>query len=145
MSITLYPAQRVSFGSDQDTSEALVEGWSTPEQGQVWSDGPSATLRFKIDQVPPGSSLLISASPHLVGDIEEQRVVVYGNGLYITSVFLGRVGDFLVRLPPYIAVSVMMSGALDLSFAMPECRRPVGTSDVRKLGIALHAVELRNR
>lgn len=111
--------------------------------GQVWSDGPHALLRFSADAIPYDSRLVIHASPQLVDGLEEQRIAAFANGLYVRTLLLTRDGTMTLTLPSFVTVSVMMVGSLDLAFSIPDCRPPGGTSDRRKLGFALHTLELR--
>lgn len=139
----LLPNKVVEFGSGRNSADALVEGWSGLEAGQVWSDGPHALLRFSADAIPYDSRLVIHASPQLVDGLEEQRIAVFANGLYVRTLLLTRDGTMTLTLPSFVTVSVMMVGSLDLAFSIPDCRPPGGTSDRRKLGFALHTLELR--
>ncbi len=142
MSLQLINNQSVLFGLNEDSGAALLQGWSDPEVGQVWTSGLSAVLRFALPRLSHGSVVVLQASPHLTDDLSAQRVVVYGNGLYVGSWHLRSDGQIAIPLPSFVGMSVLVSGLLDLAFELPDCCSGSG-EDRRLLAFALHGLLLR--
>ena len=143
MTIPLKVNETIVFGVGERSAPALLQGWGNPEDGQVWTEGSNAVLRFSLFSVPMGSVLDFRASPHLSDTVRAQRVGIYGNGLYAGSRLLDENGEFTIAMPPFICMSVIVSGTLDLAFDIPGCR-PGSGADKRMLGFALHSLTLRS-
>lgn len=145
MSVWLQLNKPIEFGAGQPSVDALVSGWSHPEAGFVWTDGPQASLSLSVDRLPQNSRLIINATPYLSEGDSHQSVFVYGNGLLMRYARLDSAGVLDVLIPPYMANNVLVVGGLSLTLALPDCKKPPDRKDARKLGIALHRIELRTR
>ncbi|WP_132255281.1 hypothetical protein [Methylobacterium segetis] len=143
MTIPLRTGQAIRFGAGEAGLRAIGTGWSAPEPGQVWSDGPEAWLHLGLGHVPSGSRLVIHASPYLGDGSDHQPVLLFGNGAFLHSGRLERDGTLACSIPTYLTPGLIAFGQLDLAFALPGCRIDRGGADSRRLGLALHALQLQ--
>jgi hypothetical protein len=132
------PAAGLLFGSAAAGSY-LGLGWSGPEENGRWTDGPSATIRFSLQDRRPGV-LEIDMRPYLGGGkIAGQHLVVTLNGRAIQSLTVREPGftTYEITVPAEILLSENR-----LRFEMPDASSPMkeeNAGDRRQLSLFVRA------
>ncbi len=126
----------LSFGIGQTGQSHLGRGWSTPEEGYVWSVGRSSEIALAL---PAGRGRLVlelDCEPFLLPpDVTHQDFRLLLNGILLETRRLGGAWTWRVRLP----------AATDsrLSITLQREAGPVRTSgDTRDLGLRLMRLTL---
>jgi sulfatase-like protein len=131
----------LTAGQGGTAAPYLGEGWSAPELGFTWSDGPDATLEIPVTR-PSGSALRLSMalSPYTGPGVDRQVVEVTANGSSVGSWALSQPDQISVHLAPEL-----VGRYLRLVLHLPNARSPrqLGrSSDPRRLGVALSSLRL---
>jgi hypothetical protein len=135
-----YLGTTIKFGNDQQSQDFTISGWSSPDDGSLWSDGGSATIAFSMNRSHSTlMNLQINAYPFIVEHKHEiQRVAVYLNkhelGNYSFTQSQPQDMEFLIE-PDYLNEQVQY-----LTFYFPDAISPLElgiSGDSRDLAIAL--------
>jgi hypothetical protein len=133
----------ITFGVDGDASPLLGDGWSVPEGGFTWTDGPQSSLSIPYAAGDGILHLLMRAFPMRAPPaILTQRVCVIANDVSCGTETLVR--DTLLAFP-LSTVASGKPGRLSVILQNPDAARPadhVETSDRRLLGLALREIKL---
>lgn len=140
--------QRVDFTGNGDSRIYKTHGWSGQEENHCWTEGPQAGLRFQLQGERRGgkqTNLLfrLNAFPYLGGGLPFQEIRVIVNGQHLGTWQISDNGWFEAEIPSdqVMEYDRLLEIALDISD--PTAPREVGrSSDYRKLGIAVQAVEI---
>ena len=120
--------------------EVLWEGWSTIEEGYVWSCQTDAVLHFTL---PANREYLIrlTAQGFVAGEVAQQRVAVFVDDVHLGDASVDGFGVIECRVP-----ARQTSGTI-LRLHLPDARRPCdvnpGSRDDRLLGLSLRHVVIR--
>lgn len=69
-----------SFGTSDIGVEGLVSGWSAPEEGHVWNDGPEACLLITTTPFAEPCRITVGAAPFIRDRHPRQEATLYVNG-----------------------------------------------------------------
>lgn len=118
----------------------LGGGWSPPEGWGVWSDGPQASLSFRLERWPAEATIQLVATAYTAGGPQEVTFLFNGESLR-TVVFSDR-RSLRVSLPVPVPLR-RRDNELLVRVARPVSPRELGRSaDARKLGLGLQSLEL---
>jgi hypothetical protein len=122
----------------------LAEGWSLPELGGVWSDGPEATLRLPLPEGGEGPLIVeLELHPFTVADDDSRTVEVFFDGrqrrieLHPSD---PRNQPVRVRIQPRPARRLL---ELDMLVRNPAHPPEHGIDDERRLGVHLRSLTVR--
>lgn len=146
----LLPGRTVHFGSGGTGEPLLVSGWSRssdPEEKVTWSSGDTATLRFGVAQSVAKSEIKLTFIPFVVpGVVNEQRFRVSLDGATLGEcVATDRV---LTTTSLDVATGLQVGAVHHLQFVLPDAVSPASIGqgqDLRKLGIAIHSLQLNEK
>ncbi|MGE0226832.1 MAG: polysaccharide pyruvyl transferase family protein, partial [Acetobacteraceae bacterium] len=137
--------EAVSFAAPLPDSIVLESGWSSRESHGVWSDGERAHVELFVGE-HPGADLVVELG--LQGYVPRpdlpRRVIVSDDGGVLGAFEIVHARPVTFRFP--LARARVTEGSLRLTFAIPEPLSPAsvaGTSDTRRLGVALTSFRLR--
>ena len=127
--------ETVSFLAGGDSKRFCTSGWSRAEPAGTWTEGPAASLAFRV--TPPEKGLMLSMTltghkhpPHLL----QQPVELYVNGEKIGTWVVREAATHTALIPKQIAAR----GLLIVDLHLPKAFSPaeVGASaDPRRLGV----------
>jgi len=132
-----------------------AEGWSSPERGQTWTQGRTASLVLPVSGAESDIKLDVMISPFIVpGKVNAQRVNVFVNGRKVDTWDIARQsriwgkkkrkGLFRAR-SSIIPKNLLNNTELKITFDLPDAISPkeAGVSkDMRVLGIAFNTIVL---
>ncbi len=135
---TYRPGTVISFGIGGDARLYQGPGWSLPEEGFTWTDGPQATLRLLLDGPPRDATLaftvpIANTEP---GRLDRQRVVVSVNAALVGTVLVPGAGHYTLAVPGRL----LREGENVLVLDLPDARLPA--TGGRRLAVALHTMQL---
>jgi hypothetical protein len=135
------PALDLTFGREGAGEGFVLEGWSIPERGFVWSCAGESQVRLPAIREAGSYRLYITAAPFTHGTaLPGQRVTVLLDG---TQAGFARVSDICV-LSINVPAAVAGSGhPITLTLRFPDAARPsdiIGSEDDRTLGFSLHRI-----
>lgn len=128
------------FGKELDGNACLTSGWGEPESGFVWSEGKASLVTMPA--VPGKNILAITLWGYVPDGARAQEVLIFVNG--------SLKGYFDVFEKTTLRVSddnVAGAQTLELLFYIPSATSPSqaeGSTDERRLGIALSTVKVSN-
>lgn len=134
----------IVFGRGGNATLFAREGFSSPESGFTWTDGPRATLRLLLHEPPiAGAILKVAATPFRTPALKAQRVKVEVNGRAVGELTFD--SDAVVEAAlevggPLIAGVRRLIVVLHLLDARPTTQ--VGGADARALGLAVRRIVL---
>lgn len=137
----------LDFRSGGNADEYVRSGWSPPEAGHRWSEGPRALMHLVLDEPPSRDLLLrVRARPFLGegagdGELTHQTVTVRANGRRIATWEVGAVGWYEASIP----ADLVSGPALELAFEISDPLSPLelGLSmDGRALGLMVEEMRL---
>ena len=140
--------QRIDFTGNGNSRIYKTHGWSGQEENHCWTEGPQAGLRFHLQGERRGGNqtnliFRLNAFPYLGGGLSFQEISVIASGQHIGTWQISDEGWFETGIP---SDQVMEDGRLlEIAFDIsdPTAPREVGkSSDSRKLGIAVQAIEI---
>lgn len=135
--------EKISFAAGGDSHRFRTTGWSNPEASGVWTDGPAATLVFRVP--PPSGPLRLSArlSPNIrPPSLDAQLVSVYVRGKNIATWRVTGPGEFTALIPQQL-VSRDLPLAVDLHIPGAVSPQELGTgSDTRRLGVQCSEISI---
>lgn len=137
----------VDAGSGRNAGLFLSTGWGKPEIGGTWTTDHEATAALRIHGTSSGQRirLTIRGAAFLAGNLREQRIMLYVNGI--------RAGEWQANASTrefarsFDVVATSEQTALDLKFVLPDATSParLGVSaDVRRLGLWLANVSVES-
>jgi hypothetical protein len=135
---TYRPGTVISFGIGGDAHLYQGPGWSLPEEGFTWTDGPQATLRLLLDGPARDATLaftvpIANTEP---GRLDRQRVVVSVNAAQVGTVLVPGAGHYTLAVPGRL----LREGENLLALDLPDARSPAAGG--RRLAVALHTMQL---
>lgn len=137
------PGLRLELGSS-DVEKYLWYGWSTPEAGFRWTDGPAATIVFRVDSIT-GLKLRMKVAPYTVdGQLKKQQFTVFLNDEPLETVELtaGPTREIDIRLP---AAKIKSSNVLTFQFPNAASPKELGeANDNRLLALRVEWLEFSN-
>ena len=138
----LFGLDQMIYFSDQNKNSApfLFEGWSTPENWGIWSNGSTAIMKLPLPRAT-AKELVISMKAFVSKNHPQQQVSIFMNDMLTKKLTLNADKYQLVELD--IPRSVAEQGLLTLRFEMnhPISPEELGISqDKRKLGIGISSV-----
>ena len=132
------------FGVNDEGVGWLRSGWSSPEPGFTWTDGPRAELLVPAD-VAPGEPLVLDIVSHgLVTDRVgpyEVRWAVDGTSVATQHVDSGDQSWTTIEVPAGIASGGAVRLGLDVRWPRSAVEAGTGT-DLRRLGLGLAWIRL---
>ena len=135
----------ILFGTGGNHNGYAGQGWSsTSDIDTTWSDGHVCALQFRIAALRQSALMILQASPFIVpGQVDEQEMTVYLNGLFVTYVRVTRTFTAMA----VIDRDQLSTRANTISFVIPQAASPQAlglSTDERKLGMAFIRLELNN-
>jgi hypothetical protein len=127
------------FGRDGNAQPYLVYGWSTPEDGFTWTDGPEAAVYIPVPcDTPHGIAVELTGVPHQPADGPPLTVTVGVNGRHAAPT------RFVRDTYAWTLGLTQPHQALLVTLALPRASRPSewGHDDERRLGIAVRRVRV---
>jgi hypothetical protein len=143
----LLPGTVLDCGSNGNGMAYQAEGWSLPEEGGTWTNGPRASLAARLVEWPAdGRVLQIAAHPFLVKDRHPSLAVeVLANGVVVDRWSYRYPGDNSsvirsARIPAsLLAASPVLK--IELQIDQPAVPEALGVSaDDRQLGLFVSSV-----
>jgi hypothetical protein len=133
----------LTFGTTGTGEAFLLEGWSRPEHGFVWSNATKSLLRLPPIRRDGEYWLHITASPFTHGErLPAQRVTVLFDDDVAGTALVRDICVLSVPIPPAASQS---GNAIALTMRFPDAACPseiLGIDDARTLGFALHRIAL---
>lgn len=132
-------SKAIKFGRDGDAQDFQAYGWSHPEDGFTWTDGPVAGLVFPAPEAPYG--LFIELFFWVNGGTNgagTQRIIASVNGRPAgTATANGRMrlAFRCARLPP-------ADSRIVINLDLPDAARPTHGKDPRMLGLAVMSLRI---
>lgn len=123
------------FGHAGNGGSVLGEGWSIPEDGYIWTNGPESHLRVPCEFPGPCRVHLLGAPFVHPPALPAQRVGLVCNGEPIGSATMSKVSALSFDLPADSGRRLIL-----LTLRLPDAARPLdvkGGTDGRRLGFAL--------
>ena len=133
----------LKFGQGGNASDHTRLGWSHPEDGFTWSDGPATELFFTFDRPPGDLVLSFRARPLLHAGIAAQQVSAKWNGAVVGVWNIQDAGEYFTLILSHLTES-SESGVL--RFHIPQAFSPISKglgADSRSLGLAFNELILR--
>jgi hypothetical protein len=133
--------------AELDDYRGFGDGWSYPDEGGIWTQGPRSELAVALEGIDEGDYLLaLSLSGVCVGSEKPLKAQLLLNGEHVAPRAFHRddpTDSWHVELP----ARVLADATLDASFSIEEPRSPVelgwSADDDRPLGIHIRAVALK--
>ncbi len=139
----LSPGRSVGFGTGHDGEVYRLAGLATSEPDGDWTDGPHASLSFRL---PPGAGGPFTLELTAIGFAPTgvpSPVTLYANGVPAGQMAFGRDASTQHGLIPAAAIGPDGNVQLDIAVADPRTpTRYTVTSDTRALGIRIMALRL---
>lgn len=136
--------RRLEFAVGHEDLLYLQKGWSQPESGGIWTDGPTADILLPVQAGWQSKALTleIEAIPFVSDTLSQQRLRVELNGKFVgETVFTESANAARLNLD----IAPDDKGPLALRFTLPDAHCPQkdgqGT-DMRKLGLFVRAITL---
>jgi hypothetical protein len=131
--------QTVEFGRDGDARDYQAYGWSLPEDGYNWTDGPAAGLVVPLPEAPHGFFIelffWVNGGADATGS---QRIIASVNGRPIgQATAYGRMR--LVFRAPRLAPT---DSRVIINLELPDAARPAHRKDDRVLGLAVMSLRI---
>jgi hypothetical protein len=136
------PLAEVLFGRHGNAGPHLLDGWSFPEDGFIWSVGAESRLQIPVPPVPPGSEpiLELDLNPFVApGRTTGQRLAVSVNGVRVGEASIEGEGPVGFRIP---SASLGAGGMMLVELHHPDAARPADlgvNGDTRRLGFMLRS------
>jgi hypothetical protein len=115
-------------------------GWSHPEVGYVWSDGPVSRLHVPLMSSDFDLMVRVNCSPFLAPPrLKRQRVRILAGGIERCNWTIDGRGEYRCLIP----ASAIKSSVLDLTFEFPDATSPKESNlsdDDRKLALAFQSL-----
>ncbi len=132
-------AQTITFGRKGDARDYQAYGWSVPEDGFTWTDGPTAGLILPVPSAPHGFFLefyfWVNGGPK---HIDTQRVIVSVNGRQVGQATAAGRMRLAFRAPPV----KLPAGRLIVNLDLPDAAKPTYGNDSRTLGLAMISLRI---
>ncbi len=135
--------QTVRFGPGRDGEAYRLAGLAASEPGGDWTDGPQASLWFRLPPGRTGPLALDLTAAGFAPTGDPMRVAVYANGVLAGHMAYGREASTGRTLIP--AEAIRPDGNIQLDIAVADPRTPMryaATSDTRALGIRITALRV---
>ena len=134
--------RRLEFAVGRNGGIYLGEGWSHPETGGTWTNGPAATLRLPVRpaDAPTSLALEIEAIPFVSSAVESQRLILDINGMRVGQCRFGQ-GSHAERM--VFEFDRDQGEILEIAFHLPDAHSPKAANasgDKRKLGLFVRAM-----
>ncbi len=132
--------------AEADFARLLGDGWSAPEPWGVWGIGDAHVLHLTFAAAPPrGTWLEAEVSAFIPRGRDSQEVAVFAGGQLLARWDFDRAFNLGVRGVSVPAEAILgQSPCLKLvfrpSFAAAPAQSEPGSSDTRRLGLAMHRV-----
>ncbi|MCX9450336.1 sulfatase-like hydrolase/transferase [Vibrio cholerae] len=132
--------QPLFFTQEKSTkiTNLLRTGLSWQEPNHRWTEGPKASMQFRVqDYAQRDLVLRLNANGYLGGGLPHQKVGVVVNGIQIAEWQVADAAEYTAVIPANLVVD---DGLIDLSFDISDPRSPCDfgdPSDCRRLGIAV--------
>jgi hypothetical protein len=136
------PLAEVVFGRHGNAGPCLLDGWSFPEDGFIWSVGSESRLQIPLPPIPAGTApiLELDLNPFVApGRTQGQRLAVSVNGIRIGAASIEGEGPVGYRIPP---AALGAGGIMLVELHHPDAARPVDlgvNGDARRLGFMLRS------
>lgn len=118
-----------------------LKGWSRHESTRRWTEGPKASMQFRLqDYAKRDIVLRLTASGFLGGGLPYQVVGVIVNGTQVAEWQVAGASEFTAVVPANLIAD---GGLVNLSFDISDPRAPCDYSestDCRKLGMAVRGL-----
>lgn len=140
--------QRFDFDANGNSRIYKTHGWAGQEQNYCWTKGPQAGLRFNLrgesrGEKPQDLLLRLKAFAYLGGGLPHQNVNVTVNGRNIATWRVSDDGWYEAGIPVHEVMEDDRLLEVVFGISDPTAPRDVsGSSDSRKLGIAVQAVQI---
>lgn len=132
----------LEFGARRPHNVHLGPGWSSPEAGCCWTDGPRAYLRFLVEPVAAPVQVSLLMSGFQGSGVPQQTVNVSCGGRPVTTMMIGPEATYSLVLPYGHHLGLR---SLIVRFDLPTAasQRAIGAGhNERLLGISLRAAHL---
>jgi hypothetical protein len=141
----LGPGETIALNHSGDWSSVLIKGWSRPEEGSVWSDGPEAKLLLPIAQSGDREATLeFNAHAFVAQRHPEVTVTVAVSGETLAVWRFTREAwtqTLLLEVPRHLVSPIGL--LLSFQIATPESPRRLGLhDDGRLLGLGLRSIRV---
>lgn len=143
----------ILFGKDGNSEHYQIEGFSIPEDGYSWTDGPNGILKIKTNKSESDLTLSLTASPFLgwgSSNISHQRAIVMVNEHEIGEWFFDKPGEMnfgslygFQNKELFIPKEILVDDEQLIKFEFPDAISPneLGLSeDSRNLALAVHSI-----
>jgi hypothetical protein len=132
----------LEFGAGRAHNAHLGPGWSSPEVGGCWTDGPDAFLRFLVEPIAAPLQVSLLMSGFMGPGIPQQTVNVSCGRRRMTTIMVGRDATYSLVVP-YEYHLGLRSLILRLELPTATSPRAIGAgTDERSLAISLRAAFL---
>jgi hypothetical protein len=136
--------QRFSFGTLGNAHPSIGDGWSVPEAGFTWTDGPQSRLRLPYQPGPGALMLEITVNPMLIPPVlMSQRLGLSVNGVKVGTEAVGQECSLGFDIPSSAYVS---AETLEILLECPDAVLPAAlgssSTDPRRLGFAVREIML---
>ena len=137
------PLLALTFGSNENGTFFLREGWSAPEDGYVWTMAVESSLSLPAIRQRGAWRLYIVGDPFTrATTLPVQQLTVSLNGLGLGTACIRDSCVIEVPVPPAVAAAEQ---TVALTLRLPDAARPAdveGSDDTRLLGFALRRILL---
>ena len=133
--------QALSFAEGGTGSPYLGRAWPIQEPWGRWSEGNWADLEIPMPDIKP-QSIQLKLRAFVSGALLEQKVEVWMNGAYQTTIILRQFENNVINL--VIPKNIQKDALLWLDFYLPNAQSPNALglgADRRRLGIGIEALE----
>jgi hypothetical protein len=134
---------QLNFGERGNGTDFMLDGWSLPERGYVWSCAEESQVRLPPIRQPGEYELWIVATPFTDGNVlPAQRVTILLNGQEAGVARVRAISVLALAVPSQVAAS---GKTITVTFQFPDAARPFdvnGKPDGRLLGFSLHRMSL---
>jgi hypothetical protein len=136
------PAQSIVFGVQGNASEAVVFGWSPPEDGYTWTIGKRSVLCSALPHAPHGFALDITWSAYVHAEhLPSQRVTISAGGRTVAHHRVEGLETVSFTCPP----PHRHEQRLLLEFDLPDAAQPsriAGHHDDRVLALCFRWIKI---
>jgi hypothetical protein len=131
---------RPIYFREREGAECLQRvGWSHPEENYTWTDGPIASLVFRVPQSAAGVQLRFNmCGMNVPGLLPFQRVLLSVNGAELASWNVAEQAEFIVDVPQQFVSKP--DPLLSVEFSIPDAASPSSlthSGDNRRLGLRI--------
>jgi hypothetical protein len=136
------------FGAADIGMRGLLSGWSDPEEGHSWNDGPETVLAISVRPPLERFSLVVTGEPYVTRGRPLQDVTLYGNGHRLDFWRLANRSETpltVILEPEWWFVRNRLAN-MTLRFHLPSSARPKELNDGqdgREIGFCFRSICLR--